>query len=538
MARTPLTNRTCIIEGKIATLARPIEGLSNDPANLRLHDDRSIEAIMASLRRFGQQKPIVVDARGVVIAGNGTLEACKRLGWTHIAAAVSSLDNLNRTLYAIADNRTAELSRWDDDALRRVLGELDPDMIAAIGYSQGDLAELMDMSGQAGDVQQDAIPQPPAVATSQLGDLWLLGEHRLLCGDCTDHAAVKRVMDGQRAILFATDPPYLVGYDGTNHPQSFTNQANKDWSETYGKTWDDADENAELYVKFIGAGVAEALLPNAAWYCWHASRRQAMLEAVWNKHGAFVHCQIIWGKNRPVLTRTLYMWQHEPCLMGWIKGNMPPKTKAERMSTLWQLDTIPNGEDRPDHPTPKPIETSAIPIRQHTKPGDLCYEPFSGSGTQIVTCEQLGRRCYAIEIEPRYVDVAIMRWQALSGKSARLEDGRTFDELRKSPRPPAHAPQSFRIDPSCPPAQSTPAATRAVRRSPAGRTAPPTQTSTSALPGKAPKARRPLAGTEASGSDSGSSSSTETPSAKSATARHRSRSTTSAPKPGAVPTTK
>jgi DNA modification methylase len=302
------------------------------------------------------------------------------------------------------------------------------------------------------------------------GELILLGEHRLHCGDCTNVADVQRVMDGQRAALFATDPPYLVDYDGTNHPgskhprtksastKSATHGAktagsggmapsraalpsmraastpkprsrstkNKDWSGTYGVTWDDADANSDLYDKFIQVAIDHAIEHNAAWYCWHASKRQAMLEAIWLKHGAFVHCQIIWAKNRPVLTRTWYAWQHEPCLMGWIQGNKPLRAERNVLSTVWHIDTIPNGTERPDHPTPKPLEVFEIPMRQHTRGGggggagggrgdgrrngDICYEPFAGSGTQIIAAEKLGRRCFALEISPHYCDVIVRRW--------------------------------------------------------------------------------------------------------------------------------
>jgi len=238
-------------------------------------------------------------------------------------------------------------------------------------------------------------------------------------------------MDGKRAALFATDPPYLVGYDGTNHPQHRPQRGiaragravgsggrggkNKDWSKSYGVTWDDADANPELYDRFMAAAVAEAIRPDTPWYLWHASKRQAMVESMMEKHGAFVHCQIIWAKNRPVLTRTWYAWRHEPCYFGWIRGNKPPRASKEVLSTLWEVDTIPNGPKRPEHPTPKPLELFETPMRQHTKAGEVCYEPFAGSGTQVIAAERLGRRCFAIEISPRYCDVIVRRWISAVG---------------------------------------------------------------------------------------------------------------------------
>ena len=261
----------------------------------------------------------------------------------------------------------------------------------------------------------------------ELGQLWKLGDHRLLCGDSTNPVDVTRLMNGERAILFATDPPYLVGYDGKNHPGTKISESrpslNTDWSENYGTSWDEADakQNSDLYDRFIKVAVEIAILPNAAWYCWHASRRQRMVEEAWEKNGAFVHQQIIWSKpNRPILTRSWYLWAHEPCFFGWLKGNRPPKETTDYGRTVWEIDSLTT--DRPDHPTPKPLEIFAIPMCQHSKAGDLCYEPFSGSGSQIIAGEREGRRVYAMEISPAYVAVSLERWaEATGGKPELLE---------------------------------------------------------------------------------------------------------------------
>jgi DNA modification methylase len=469
----------------------PIGSLSADPANARLHDQRSIDAIANSLKRFGQQKPIVCDAAGVTVAGAGLLAAAVQLGWTHVAAVRSQLVGAERVAYGIADNRTAELSTWDDDALRALVGSMPEDMAAASGYTQDELQQLL-AGDEGGGVHQDEIPEPAKVAVSKLGDVWILGKHRLMCGDCTEPADVAALMQREKAALFATDPPYLVDYDGTNHPQSFTSGKSKDWSQTYGTTWDDADGNTDLYDRFIAAA-APHLRENAPWYCWHASRRQAMLEAAWVKAGAFVHCQIIWAKNRPILTRTWYLWQHEPCLMGWIKSKKPKSIAGvDRQSTVWSVDTIPNGDDRPDHPTPKPIELFAIPMQQHTLIGEICFEPFSGSGTQIIAAEQLGRRCFAIDIQPLYIDVAVRRWEALTGKQAVLEGTkRTWAQVAKA--------RGVALDRACPQRPSVPAESPAAETSPTKAGARPTSKRTSRKPGRAQKARRTRGDTARSG---------------------------------------
>jgi len=262
------------------------------------------------------------------------------------------------------------------------------------------------------------------------GQLWRLGEHRLLCGDSTRAEDVARLMNGERAVLFATDPPYAVGYTGGSHPQSWGNKGsanrNKDWTGDYleancADVRNSEDSGIELYRRFVDMAIKHAITRDAAWYCWHASRRQMMLESVWNEAGAFVHQQIIWVKTRPVLTYSLYLWQHEPCLFGWIKGEKPKTFRAEVgkrtdgfPTTVW---VVPSSELEIDaHPTSKPCKLFSLPMEMHTERGDICYEPFSGSGSQLVAAQQLGRRCYAIEKSAPFVAVVLERMAVLGLK--------------------------------------------------------------------------------------------------------------------------
>ena len=422
----------------LAAMARrielwPLDRLVPYDRNPRTHSAAQVEQIAAAMLEYGFTNPILVDGEAGILAGHGRLMAARRLGLEQVPVVV--LDHLTpaqRRAYVIADNQLALNAGWDEALLSAELQELlaeDFDL-SLVGFSDGELDKLLayvpEGEGDGGSVAPVTIPEPPRNPASRKGDLWILGDHRLLCGDATNQEDVRRLMNGERAVLFATDPPYLVDYDGSNHPTR-----NKDWSQSYGVTWDDSSQGAELYEGFIAAAVAEAITEDAAWYCWHASRRQAMLEACWEKAGAFVHQQIIWVKDRGVLTRSHYLWKHEPCFMGWIKGKRPPKVAEQTLSSTWEMPSFARVE-RPDHPTPKPLDAFGIPMRQHVARGGLCYEPFSGSGSQIMAGEANGRRVFAMEISPAYVDVAVQRWQAATGRAAILDgDGRTFADVRE-----------------------------------------------------------------------------------------------------------
>jgi DNA modification methylase len=423
-------------DGQLQIEHWPIERLLPYAANARTHPDEQVAQIASSIAEFGFNVPCLVDDRGILIAGHGRLLAARRLGLGDVPVIrLGHLTDAQARAFRLADNRIQLNGGWDEALLsvelKELLGE-DFDL-SLVGFSDGELDTLLAYApvgdgeaGLDGSTPPVIIPEPPRNPVSRCGDLWILGGHRLLCGDSTSHDDVRRLMNGERAILFATDPPYLVDYDGTNHPTR-----NKDWSPSYGTTWDDSSQGAELYDKFIAAAVTEAIAEDAAWYCWHASRRQAMLEECWEKAGAFVHQQIVWVKERGVLTRSHYLWKHEPCFMGWIKGKRPPKVAEETLPSTWLLPSFTKDE-RPDHPTPKPLDAFGIPMRQHVARGGLCYEPFSGSGSQIMAGEENGRRVYAMEISPAYVDVAIERWQNSSGRVATLEGcARSFEEIKR-----------------------------------------------------------------------------------------------------------
>lgn len=413
-----------------------------------------VGAIARSVGAFGYNGRLATHGT-TVMAGNHALAALLRLRENGAAfpggkglrleddgewaVLVTPLDHLSRQqaeAFAIADNRTRDLAGTNEEVLAALLREIadaDEAMFEATGYDADDLDRLLARTFEG---HSDVDAEPKLDIADELaekwgtapGQLWILGEHRLLCGDSTNPADVARVMDGHRARLFATDPPYLVDYDGTNHPTAWGEhpkkglQKNKDWSDKY-KDWDDSAQGDGLYHGFVSAAVEHAITEDAAWYCWHASRRQAMLEAVWEEHGAFVHQQIIWAKDRGILGRTWYLWQHEPCFFGWRRGEKPPRFSDDYPTTVWEFPTSRAGENT-GHPTSKPVQLFEIPMLQHTAPGDVCYEPFSGSGSQIIAGERTGRRVFAIEIAPPFVAVALERWHEATGEMPVLaEDG-------------------------------------------------------------------------------------------------------------------
>ncbi len=382
--------------------------------------DPVYENLKLSIETFGFVQPLIVNRRNhVVVGGHQRLNVLKDLGHRDVDVVFVDLNDENEKALNLTLNKTS--GQWDESKLADLLQEFEllADFdVRLTGFDENEIDDLisrmLDEQSPGGnddfDVEDAMREQGPVV--TRPGELFQLGKHRLLCGDATDASQVRLLMNGDKASLFATDPPYLVNYDGTNHPASKNKpnpNKNKDWSKSYGVTWDDAAANPKLYEEFIAVAVREAILPNAAWYCFHASRRQGMVEQAWEKFGAFVHQQIIWAKDRPILTRSWYSWQHEPCFFGWVRPHKPKRVSKEFLSSVWHIPTVPVGQPT-EHPTSKPLEVFTIPMKQHTHRDDICYEPFCGSGSQIIAAEMLGRRCFALEISPRYCDVIVRRW--------------------------------------------------------------------------------------------------------------------------------
>lgn len=407
-----------------------IDQLHLNPANPR-HNEAAIPHVAASLERFGWQQPIVAKADGEVIAGNTRLKAARELGMTEVPVVRFEGTDLDAVAYGIADNRTHEFAQWDDGGLAKLLAELrDEDSLAGVGFTSDEIDALfatLDDTPVGGAVDDPGPGIPPENPISQVGDLWLLGEHRLLCGDSTQLADVERVMDHQTAALVATDPPYLVDYTGER-----PNDSGKDWTDTYHEI---DIKDADGFFRALFSNALKVIAPNSAIYCWHAHKRQRLIAEIWEELGILDHQQVVWVKPTPVFGRVYWHFQHEPCMMGWVKGSKPEHDGNHEHSSVWTIDWEGKARISGDHPTSKPVEIFARPMRKHTGPGDICFEPFSGSGSQLIAAHREGRRCYAIEIEPTFVDVAVRRWQVATGQDAVLEEtGQTYAEVAKARR--------------------------------------------------------------------------------------------------------
>ena len=407
---------------RVETVA--IARLFCSPTNPR-RNDSAVPHVAASLRRFGWQQPIVARRTGEVIAGNTRLKAAQSLGMAEVPVWWFDGTDLDATAFAIADNRTHEFAEWNDAELAQLLEQLrQEDALEGVGYSEEDIDALVQQLREQEEVDKDLLDdgpeEPPTLAVAKTGDLWCLGDHRLLCGDSTSLKDVLRVLAGEKAALVATDPPYLVDYTGER-----PNDSGKDWSQTYREI---DIQDADGFFRAVFANVLEVLGPKGALYCWHAHKRCGDIQRIWRELGILDHQQIIWVKPTPVFGRVYWHFRHEPCVMGWRQGDKPEHDGVHDHDSVWECDW--DGKARVvgnEHPTEKPVELFVRPMRKHTRARDVVFEPFSGSGSQLVAAERTGRRCRAIEISPPFVDVAIRRWQKATGQDATLDgDGRTF----------------------------------------------------------------------------------------------------------------
>lgn len=409
-----------------AVMVTSIASLKPDPNNARLHPERNIEAIKASLALYGQRTPIVVRAENRTVAkGNGTLEAAKLLGWTEIAASLQSMTDAEFDGYALADNRTGDLAQWDFSIVAK-LQKLRADAgHCTIGWSDQELKALRLQSWESDFVTDpNEVPTSPTEPVSSLGDLWTLGDHRLLCGDSASPKDIARLMNGKKAVLLNTDPPYGVNF-GTNNYCATA----KDWGQIKGD--DLVGSDLREWICRIIKGWIPVMEKESAFYFWCAplSEGHRTYEGIVDA-GLHIQSQIVWVKNVFALGQADYQWCHEPAWYCFFKGAKHRWFGGRNKRTTWDVDKIGNANYL--SPTQKPVELFKRPMEYHTRLGELCAEPFSGSGTQLIAAEEMHRVCYAMEIDPVYVDVALQRWSDFTGRSPVREDGVTFSELKNA----------------------------------------------------------------------------------------------------------
>jgi DNA modification methylase len=372
-----------------------VADLSADPANARKHDDQNIDSIVASLRRFGQQKPIVIDASNVVRAGNGTLEAAKRLGWDSIECVKTDLKGSDAIAYAIADNRTAELAEWDSDILAAQLSGLltdDEALANAAGFSTEEIEAMLSDLADPTVIDEDEVPEPPVDPITKLGDLWILGEHRVLCGDSTKAEDVERLMAGAKARYGMFDPPYGIAViGGVSKAKGSIGGVSKAKANTYEPIHGD-DKPFDPTPFF---GIAEqSVWWGANYYADKLPSRKGWI--VWDKKGRE------WNDN------------FSDCEMAWT----PFETVARIYRHVW-MGLVQEGErEIRQHPTQKPVALFAKLMRELFKDDGVILDLWLGSGTTLIAAEQLGRKCYGMEISPQYCDVIVARWEKLTGQKA------------------------------------------------------------------------------------------------------------------------
>jgi DNA modification methylase len=395
-----------------------VASLLFDPANVRKHGERNLDSIKSSLARFGQQKPIVVDADGIVRAGNGTLMAAKALGWDEIEIVRTNLRGSEATAYAIADNRTAELAEWDEVALAEQLAALqidDETLAAATGF---DASEIERMALPV-DVVEDEVPEVPVEPITKPGDLWLLGEHRVLCGDCSRNGNLDRLLNGAGIDAILTDPPYcsggMVRGDRTQKTSAKYVQGDSIATSRIEFTGDSRDQRSFLQWATIWIGDAHAKCEDGALCMVFTDWRQLPLMSDAIQGGGFVWRNIVtWWKPGCRMQRGRFSLSAEYLL--YASRGVPHDGEQSPQNVL-QCRGV-DGEDK-EHIAQKPVELLAQ-VMGVTRRGSVVYDPFLGSGTTLIAAEQLGRKCYGMEISPSYCDVIVKRWETLTGKKATL----------------------------------------------------------------------------------------------------------------------
>lgn len=383
--------------------------------NSRTHSPQQTQQIAASIKEFGFTNPVLIDEENGIIAGHGRVLAAQLLGMDEVPCIVlSGMTGAKKRAYVIADNKLALNAGWDDEMLRLEFEDLkamDFDLDLT-GFSPEEIDKLLPKQVE-GLTDEDAVPDAPVDPVTVSGDIWILGGHRLMCGDSTSIDAVEKLMDGQKADMWLTDPPYNVDYEGK------TKDALKIQNDSMG------NDDFRQFLRDCYVAADSVMKPGAVFYIWHADSEGYNFRGAAKDAGWTVRQCLIWKKSVLVMGRQDYHWKHEPCLYGWKDGAGHLWAADRKQTTVLEFDKpYRNGE----HPTMKPVELFAYQMLNNTKGQDIVLDSFGGSGTTCIAAEKNGRRAFMMELDPKFCDVIIKRWQEFTGKQAiHAETGEAFN---------------------------------------------------------------------------------------------------------------
>ena len=450
----------------MAVEMRGVDEITPYPNNPRVNDG-AVEAVARSIKEYGFRQPIVVDRNGVIVVGHTRWKAAKHLGLERVPVHVADLTPEQAKAYRLADNRTALIAEWSDELLAVELGELkalDIDL-GGLGFTDVEISKLLEPGLEVGATDPDDIPAPPDEAITQPGDLWILGNHRLLCGDSGSVADLDRLLDGAVIHLACCDPPYnvkveprsnnaisagLSSFSATQpkgrkgeqtHHQKF--DVERDPGKAKGTTKQMRAKDRPLANDFVSdeefdrlldawfGNIARVLMPGGGFYVWGGFGNCGNYPPVLKRHGLYFSQAIIWHKMHPVLTRKDFMGDHEWCFYGWREGAAHRFFGPNNVPDVWQVKKV--NPQSMVHLTEKPVELAKRAMEYSSQPGENCLDLFGGSGSTLIAAEQVGRRAFLMELDRAYCDVVLARWSAFTSKDPVLErTGETFSALKRA----------------------------------------------------------------------------------------------------------
>ena len=384
--------------------------------NSRTHDNNQVKQIASSIKEFGFTNPVLIDENKGIIAGHGRLLAADLLGLDEVPTiTLEGLSEAQRKAYVIADNQLALNAGWDLDSLKVEidrLTELNFD-VDLLGFDDDFLASLLNEPTE-GLTDEDDVPDAPENPVTVEGDVWILGNHRLMCGDSTSIDSLELLCDHNLVDMWLTDPPYNVSYTGkTKDALQIKNDAM-------------SDDNFRQFLTDSYSAADAVMKQGAVFYIWHADLEGYNFRGAAQDIGWKVRQCLIWKKHSLVMGRQDYHWRHEPCLYGWKEGASHLWAANRKQTTILEFDRPSRSKD---HPTTKPVDLFEYQILSNTKGSDIVLDSFAGSGTTIIACEKNNRKAMCMELDPKYCDVIIKRWEEFTGKQAILEStGKTYSE--------------------------------------------------------------------------------------------------------------